>query len=414
MELIELKYSDHKLENNSESHILFSKDKYNREIFFYKIIDGRIVGNSLFYPNCLIYSHEKLFNPLEEKIMSLNGVNNQFDFNVGTFEKVVNYFETPVFFFIYNTDNYYHFIYDTLPYLITFFHLKSKIYSIKLLMNYPNSQSTEFYKFVKEFLKLLNIGDEDIIIVDPNTIYKNLYVSSSYTHGIDSNLPPRTEIYDLYNKIVTNIKSKGSKKPFPKKIYVSRRTHLNSDKSNIGTDYTSKRKMVNEDELVNYLSQKGFSEVFTENYSTEDKILMFANAEHVVGAVGGGLCNVLFSQPECKLTAIISPTFLDVNYRFKYSLDGIDVTYFQDTIHDPDQEWKKYMRVQIRPNDIVGEIVDISEKTLTISYTDEFVAGWNNTLIYKTIVCNKTDCEKLDNGLNSPFKMNMETLKQLI
>ena len=42
-----------------------------------------------------------------------------------------------------------------------------------------------------------------------------------------------------------------------KNIYISRRTWLNSDKSNIGTDYTSRRKMINENELVEQLKVGG-------------------------------------------------------------------------------------------------------------------------------------------------------------
>jgi capsular polysaccharide biosynthesis protein len=420
MRLNKIKYIDLSYTNSFRKFKYLSKDENGREIYFYEIIGARLTGRSLYYPNCLIYSNQdrELYDPIEEKIMSLQKVNeDRFDMTQDDLKPITMYYDqSPVFYFIYNTDNYYHFVYDSLPYLITFLHLKSNTPELKLLMNYPNSQKKEFYKFVTEFLEILGIGEKDILIANEETVYKWLYVSSSYTHGNDSNLPPRKEIYDFYQNIVQRVKSKNQNRKtiFPEKIYISRRTHLNSDRSNIGTDYTSKRKLNNEDELADYLTQQGFTEVFTENYSTEDKILMFANAEHVVGSIGGGLCNVLFSNPECKLTAIISPTFLDVNYRFKYSLENIDVSYFHDTVHDPDQEWKKYMRVRIKTNNIIGEIIDISENILTISYIDELVAGWNNSLTYKIIVCNKSDCEKLDNGLNSPFKVNMESLKQLI
>ena len=38
-------------------------------------------------------------------------------------KKIIN---ENVFFFIYNFDNYYHFLYDTLPYLYTYFELKKE------------------------------------------------------------------------------------------------------------------------------------------------------------------------------------------------------------------------------------------------------------------------------------------------
>ena len=61
-------------------------------------------------------------------------------------------------------DNYFHFVYDTLPYLISFFELKKEIPNLKLLMNYPNFQKNKFYTFVNEFLEILNIMSTDIKI----------------------------------------------------------------------------------------------------------------------------------------------------------------------------------------------------------------------------------------------------------
>ncbi len=201
------------------------------------------------------------------------------------------------------------------------------------------------------------------------------------------------------------------------KLGQSKRTkdcNLNDNISNIGTNYTSKRKMINEDELVEYLIKKGFTEVFTEDYSEEDKIQMFNKAEYVIGAIGGGISNVLFSGPTCKLLAIISPTFMDINHRFKYSLNNVNVSYFTDTIHESDDKWKKYMRIKILNSNIIGEIIDISDKTLTISYSDEILAGWNNDIQYNTMICNKNDCIALDHGLNSPWKINMEKFKLMV
>jgi capsular polysaccharide biosynthesis protein len=126
---------------------------------------------------------------------------------------------------------------------------------------------------------------------------------------------------------------------------------------NIGTNYTERRKMANEDELVNFLTSKGYVEVFSELLTTKQKIAIFKNAESVIGAIGGGICNVLFSKPECKLTAIVSPYFLDVNTRFKYSIDKVKLTLFVDSKNVETTSFKKYMRVKC--GDIVGEITNI-------------------------------------------------------
>ena len=390
---------------------ILKNDINNREINVYKITDCNMTGINLYYPNTLIYSNNRLILPLLEKTMSLNmGTiyeKNNMEFNnvdniISLKVIVINY--EPLFFFIYNTDNYFHYIYDTLPYLISYLELKKEIPNLKLLMQYPNEQKNSMYNFVLEFLEILNINKKDIVMVNDYTIYKEIYISTSYTHDFDSNLPPRNEIYDLYQLIVKNVKNSDKFYNTPKKIYVSRRTWLHNDFSNIGTNYTTRRRLVNEDELVEKLTLKGYQEVFTEKLSTIEKILYFANATHVVGAIGGGISNVLFSPKDTKLEALVSPTFLDVNKRFKYSLDIVNVNYNFNSKHVEESEFKTYMRVKSKDNKIVGEIEKIvNNKKLLLSYTDGSNTGWNAQNNYKQIELNLDDVIKLDNGLNSPW-----------
>jgi len=389
---------------------IFSSDENGRKIDLYKFENCIFTGVNLYYPNVLIKTQDKLFLPLLERTMSLKmgtvyeKYNMEFNFCKKDCSNICN---IPLFFFIYNTDNYFHFLYDSLPYLISYLHLKNDIPDLKLLMQYPNDQKNGFYPFINEFLEILNIFKEDIILVDENTLYSEIYVSTSYTHDIDSNLPPRKEIYEFYQNIVSIVKNKYNENVFtPQKIYVSRRTWLHNDFSNIGTNYTTRRRLVNEDELVETLNREGFSEIFTENFSTIDKILYFSNATHVVGAIGGGISNVLFSPKTTKLEALVSPTFLDVNPRFKYSLDCVDVNYNFNTEHLEKTEFKTYMRVKSKnEKNMVGEIEKIYDNKLLISYTDGSNTGWNAQNEYKQIELNMEDVEKLDNGLNSPWRI---------
>ena len=389
---------------------IFLNDENNRKIDLYKIEECTITGLNLYYPNLLLKTKDTLVLPLLERTMSLKSgtiyEKNNMEFNF--YEKdCKNIFNIPLFFFIYNTDNYFHFLYDSLPYLISFLNLKREIPEIKLLMQYPNEQKTSFYPFVLEFLEILNIKNEDIVIVNDNTNYKEIYISTSYTHDIVSNLPPRKEIYDFYQNMVSIIKQKIDVKNIqtPKKIYVSRRTWLHNNFSNIGTNYTTRRRLVNEDELVEKLLKECFTEVFTENLTPLEKIMYFANATHVVGAIGGGISNVLFSPKSTKLEVLVSPTFLDVNGRFKYSLDCVDVSYNTNTEHMEKTDFKTYMRVKTKDEKIIGEIEKIYDNKLLISYTDGSNTGWNAQNTYKQIELNMENVEKLDNGLNSPWKI---------
>lgn len=402
-----MKIYDFKDKNKLFKNIFEEENKRSIDLFKYN--NCIFTGINLYYPNILLHEINKnnLILPVIEKTMSLKMSSiyelNNMEYDLKKSEIIFNYYKNPVFFFIYNTDNYFHFLYDSLPYLISFLNLKESIKDIKLLVQYPNKQKHSFYPFVLEFLSILGINENDLIIVNDYTIYEEVYISTSYTHDIDSNLPPRKEIYEFYKKIVEIVKSNYTIKNTPKKIYVSRRTWLHNNFSNIGTNYTTRRRLINEDELVEKLEKEGFIEIFTENLTTIEKILYFSNATHVVGAIGGGISNVLFSPKNTKLEAIVSPTFLDVNLRFKYSLNCVDVYYNYNTEHYEKSEFKTFMRVKTKDNKIIGEIEKIYDDKLLISYTNDFNVGWNLESKYEKIELNQNEVQKIDNGLNSPW-----------
>ena len=64
------------------------------------------------------------------------------------------------------------------------------------------------------------------------------------------------------------------------------------------------------------------------------------------------------------------------------------------------------MRVQTK-NGLIGEILEINDKTITIGYLDDSVAGWNNSLPFKNMILNFEDFKILDNGLNSSWELNL-------
>ena len=395
---------------NHKFEVFPKSDKFN-EINIHVLNDVVFTGSSLYYPNLVLYSNldNTFYQPLEESTMSLRNVDSTYKI-VHQVENTSKTYNDPVFYFIYNTDNYYHFIYDTLPYLISYKKLKSVTKNLKLLMYY--SHGDKFYKFVTEFLEILKIDESDVVILNKDTMYSYVYISSTYTYGSDPKQQPRTEIYDLYKEIVENVKELNIKKQFPKKFYISRRSWIHNDFSNIGTNYTTIRKCENENELVDLLKSQGYEEIFTEKLSTVDKILLFNNAESIVSAIGGGIVNVLFSKPLCKLITLVSPTFLDVNYRFTYSLNKVNAYYFWDTKHTESSEFKQFMRVQ--SENVVGEIEEVLNDEILVKYSDEKITGWNASITYKTILLKKEKCKKLDNGLNCSWSLNLETLKNII
>ena len=403
--------------------LIEEKDENERIIAYKKYNNIQIIGRNFYYPNVLLLDEKKeIINPYDEKVMSLNKEsfydNNIYEDEIREInnKKIIN---ENVFFFIYNFDNYYHFLYDTLPYLYTYFELKKKHNDLKLLVNYPNKDKNEFYRFNTDFLYKL-IDEKDIIIHQKNNIYKNIFISTSLTHGGLSNKPPRKEIFEIYKKLKTNINIDNIQEKYKnmKNIYISRRTWLNEDKSNIGTDYTSRRKMVNETELVEELKKYGFEEIFAENLNSDEKIYLFSNAEKIVGSIGGGMANLLFSDKNTKSYIIVSPYFLDINYRFKYSLDNTDIQYFDNTevVKKDNSKYSNYVRVKIINKESlyynkIGEIIDFESNLYKIALSNNDVAGFNNKIKFEEILFEEKDFTAIDKGLNSPYNFYIDNLK---
>ncbi len=411
---------------NNDLNILKEKDENNRIIGYNIYNDIQIIGRNCFYPNVLIWDKEnKIINPYDEKVMSLNK-DTFYDDNVYNYKTIKienpNIIEADVFFFIYNFDNYYHYLYDTLPYLYTYLELKKMNPALKLLVNYPNKDKKYFYKFNTDFLYKL-VDKCDIIIHNEDNIYKQLIISTSLTHGGLSNSPPREEIYEIYallkNKI--NLNNVDEKYKNIKNIYISRRTFLNKDNTNIGTDYTTRRKMINEDEFVENLQKYNFVEIFAENLNSDEKIYLFTNAEKICGSIGGGMSNLLFSTKQIKSYVIVSPYFLEINYRFKYSLENTDIQYFHDTevFKEKNSKYSFYVRVKIinRENEDynkIGEIINFTDNKYEIALSNNDVVGFNNLTKYENKLLSDTEFEILDKGLNSPYAYKFQSLLENI
>lgn len=396
---------------NSIYKIIKDKDFTEREIGYSCIQNCVIVGRNSFYPNVLIYNNNNLYSPYDEKVMSLNK-DSFYDDNIYMLENIetlkdknnnIEKYEN-VFFFIYNFDNYYHYLYDTIPYLYTYLELKTHTPELKLLINYPNKYKKDFYKFNTELLEKF-VDRKDWLIHNDKNIYKNLFISSSLTHGGFSNNQPRQEIYSLYNILKNRIISKE----MPKLVYISRRTWINNDNSNIGTDYTTRRKMMNEDILVEELTKLGFIEIFAENLSIDEKINLFSKAELIVGSIGGGMANLLFSSKSTKSIVILTPYFMDINYRFKYSMEGSDIEYFNSVeTYKQDNEVPLYCRAKIIKKQSeyynkIGEIISYENEKYTLNISQNDVAGFNNNILFNNENFYKYELELLDKGLNSPY-----------
>jgi capsular polysaccharide biosynthesis protein len=296
----------------------------------------------------------------------------------------------PVFFFIYNTDNYFHFLYDALPVLSQYFRLPEP--RPKLLMS-----PRHWYPFVMDSLHLLGISSTDILPAKPTTEYRSVLVASSPTHEGFSNDPPHASIWSIYDRM--RVAAGSPTKALPRKIYVSRRSWVHGDTSNLGTNYTTRRKMLCEDDLVASLDRRGYTEVFCETMSMQEKVQMFAEATHVVGAIGGGMCNLVFSRPECVVTCIASPEFERINHRFLYTMNHTQYTMFRNT-------WPTsmlYRRARVGTD--IGEIIAEDDDTFRLAIGNGVT--WSADAVdIPTVTIPREGVVFLDEGLNSPWNFD--------
>ena len=311
--------------NNNNTINISPEDENGRKIEVAYFSGVQFVGHSIHYPQPLLYTNNNLILPTKEKFMSLGRGTvyedtMMYDIKLKNIESVHDDF---VYYFVYNTSNYFHFIYDTLPYLYGYFNQKNYISNLKLLVSPPEGKE-DLYPFVWDTLELLGITRDDVVFLDDKVKYEIVIVGSSLTHDGLSDAPPHKGIFDIINRMKGYYEGE-------EKIYISRRSWIHNNKDNIGTDYTEKRRCINEDDVVSIFKQRGFKEIFCENLTMRQKIGLFNSAKVIAGPTGGGMVNTIFSPPETKVISIDSPTFFDVNRRLKYAMYHTQLHHFTDT-----------------------------------------------------------------------------------
>lgn len=361
-----------------------------------------------FYPRCKINGS----NPYDEKIMSMPSVITQSNINESiTLNNNNELIKGNYFFFIFNFDNYYHFLYDTLPYLYFYFAASCSNSDLKLLI----PANHKFLPFQLEMLKILGLNEENLVRAEDNKFYQNIIIPTSLTHGHDSsnsscsNCAPEEEAVYIWNLLKRSINPKSQLEE-KRKIYISRRSHLHQNTENIGTNYTTRRRCINEDEVVDLFCSHGYTEIFTENLSTEEKIHLFANATHVAGFIGGGLANLLFSNSDTIVGCIETPEFLKINQRFIHSMNHTKIKYLPITKHAPfEGPWPLYTRVKI--NEQIGEITKWDGSKYSINVATKPVAGFSLAETFTEVIADPEELEPIDGGLNSPFTCDINGLR---
>ena len=355
--------------------------------------DVQLVGTQ--YPNVYLKTAGQLVQPILETVQSTGVSTTDITEVEGGDLPITSTVTDPVFFFCYNLTNYFHFLYDAVPTLAQFLRMHGR----RVYILVPKGAR---YRFVTETLSLLGI--RDILEADENTLYKQVIVASSPTHEGVSNDPPHSSVWDVYSHLRTIVGAPVSS--MPKKIYISRRSWIHGDTSNLGTNYTTRRRMLCEDELVAALEAKGYTEVFCETMTMLEKIRLFSHVTHVVGAIGGGMCNLVFSPPETKVLCIGSPDFERINHRFLYTMNHTQLTMFRDT------QSTSILYRRAKAGDLIGEVVEDQGDQVVLALGDGVT--WKDGETSSILVADKEKVVFLDEGLNSPWTFDVTECVNLI
>jgi hypothetical protein len=387
----------------------FESRKIGYKLFPYVLLTGR----NLHYPNMLLYG-KNLVAPYDERVMSLQRDsfydNNKYTGILPIIEESSQY-SRPVFFFCYNVDNYFHFLYDSLPYLYYYFKIKEKIPELELLITTSHPSKKELPQFVRESLELLGITSWKF--AEGGVLYEKIYVGLSMTHGGQSNSTPHPLAFEVWKRMQSGAMKLVTALPNKPNIYVSRRSWLSRNQDNIGTNYTTRRKCINEDGLVEILTKKNYEEVFCEDLTMAEKIVLFMNAKNIVGVIGGGMCNCLFATPSTLVHCLLTPHFITINARFAFSMNHTQVSYDDIcSLAYHDGKYPLYSRATY--NGQIGEINDYKDGKYELKVAASAVAGFSQDFPMISIWAEENEITPLDHGLNSPYVCDLKRLSKQV
>jgi capsular polysaccharide biosynthesis protein/tetratricopeptide (TPR) repeat protein len=153
------------------------------------------------------------------------------------------------------------------------------------------------HQFQRESLRILGIPEEKVLESDriPHIQATELIVPSFAGY---LGWPSGWALDFLRQEFLRGI---GVRSNYPKRIYVSR-------------SKARYRRVLNEENVVEVLSQFGFVSILPESMSLEEQIAYFYHAEVIVAAHGSGLTNTIFCSPGTKVIELVSPHYISHYY----------------------------------------------------------------------------------------------------
>ncbi|MDJ0554119.1 MAG: glycosyltransferase 61 family protein [Microcoleaceae cyanobacterium MO_207.B10] len=144
--------------------------------------------------------------------------------------------------------------------------------------------------YQKKALAILGYPEKDLIIGTPKQPLRcaELYATNIWGGEIISDL-------DIYNEL--SVKCPPTE-PGPERIYVSRQ------------DSRNLRRFLNEEKVIELMKEYDFEIVIPSKLTIEEEVNIFRNAKVVVGALGAGLYNTIFTEPGANIIVLSDPWYV--------------------------------------------------------------------------------------------------------
>jgi tetratricopeptide (TPR) repeat protein len=100
-------------------------------------------------------------------------------------------------------------------------------------------------------------------------------------------------------------------------------TNTKLERIYISRENASYRRVINEQEILNFLEPLGFKSIILETMSVVEQATLFAGARVIIAPHGAGLTNLVFCQRETKFIEMFSPFYLVEDFLILASVSGL-------------------------------------------------------------------------------------------
>ena len=195
-----------------------------------------------------------------------------------------------------------HYVEQVLPKINYYLNLKKSVNDLKFCI--PKKRLS---LITKDIIKLLNISDEEIIILDHDTIINstNLYYNNYECADFNKD---KLETFNLIREKLLISKNNM----FNRNVYIKRNTDIiiNNDCFNIGKT----RQIINENTLIEFLKQNNFEIITLGEHDLHTKKELLSNINILITQSGGAMYNLVFSNTPKHIIFLSNKTPLHIEY----------------------------------------------------------------------------------------------------